>query len=119
MPEPSEVRWWANQDSNLGPTGYEPVALPTELLARCSEAQFHYPAISGGVNRFLLCADPTQRREISTMPPSTQPQPANCGQPTGSPSTSTDKTRADTGMMAVNTPAVDAGTFVIPANQNR
>ena len=21
------VRWWAHQDSNLGPTGYEPVAL--------------------------------------------------------------------------------------------
>jgi hypothetical protein len=20
--------WWAHQDSNLGPTGYEPVALP-------------------------------------------------------------------------------------------
>src|SRR3989338_7493792 len=25
--------WWAHQDSNLGPTGYEPVALPTELWA--------------------------------------------------------------------------------------
>ena len=23
--------WWAHQDSNLGPAGYEPVALPTEL----------------------------------------------------------------------------------------
>lgn len=25
--------WWANQGSNLGPSGYEPGALPTELLA--------------------------------------------------------------------------------------
>jgi hypothetical protein len=24
-------KWWAYQDSNLGPTGYEPVALPAEL----------------------------------------------------------------------------------------
>ena len=29
----SREDWWASQDSNLGPTGYEPVALPTELLA--------------------------------------------------------------------------------------
>jgi hypothetical protein len=27
------IRKWAHQDSNLGPTGYEPVALPTELWA--------------------------------------------------------------------------------------
>ena len=25
------LNWWAHQDSNLGPSGYEPVALPTEL----------------------------------------------------------------------------------------
>ena len=25
--------WWAHQDSNLGPTGYEPVALTAELWA--------------------------------------------------------------------------------------
>ena len=25
--------WWAQQDSNLGPAGYEPEALPTELSA--------------------------------------------------------------------------------------
>ena len=25
--------WWAHLDSNQGPTGYEPVALPTELWA--------------------------------------------------------------------------------------
>ena len=25
------VVWWAHQDSNLGPAGYEPEALPTEL----------------------------------------------------------------------------------------
>ena len=29
--EPSA--WWARQDSNLGPTGYEPAALTTELRA--------------------------------------------------------------------------------------
>ena len=28
------IDYWAHQDSNLGPTGYEPVALPTELWAR-------------------------------------------------------------------------------------
>ena len=25
------IRWWAFRDSNPGPTGYEPAALPTEL----------------------------------------------------------------------------------------
>jgi hypothetical protein len=25
------ILWWAHQDSNLGPTGYEPVALTAEL----------------------------------------------------------------------------------------
>jgi hypothetical protein len=28
---------WAHQDSNLGPTGYEPVALPTELWAHSAD----------------------------------------------------------------------------------
>ena len=28
------IRKWAHQGSNLGPTGYEPVALPAELWAR-------------------------------------------------------------------------------------
>lgn len=27
------VEWWAPQDSNLGPTGYEPAALTAELGA--------------------------------------------------------------------------------------
>ncbi len=27
------VLWWAHQGSNLGPSGYEPVALPIELWA--------------------------------------------------------------------------------------
>ena len=27
------LKRWAHQESNLGPTGYEPVALPTELWA--------------------------------------------------------------------------------------
>lgn len=26
--------WWVHQGSNLGPTGYEPVALTTELWTR-------------------------------------------------------------------------------------
>jgi hypothetical protein len=30
--------WWAHQDSNLGPTGYEPVALTTELWALVGRA---------------------------------------------------------------------------------
>ena len=25
------IKWWTVRDSNPGPTGYEPVALPTEL----------------------------------------------------------------------------------------
>ena len=28
-----QIGWWAHQGSNLGPTGYEPVALPAELWA--------------------------------------------------------------------------------------
>jgi hypothetical protein len=28
------VNWWAHLASNQGPSGYEPVALPTELWAR-------------------------------------------------------------------------------------
>ena len=31
----SLVKWWAHLGSNQGPTGYEPVALPAELWARC------------------------------------------------------------------------------------
>lgn len=57
--------------------------------------------------------------EIRTIPPRTQTQPISCAQPTGSPRISTDRTRAETGMTAVNMPAVEAGTLVIPANQNR
>ena len=33
MPLRRIVFEWAHQDSNLGPTGYEPVALPAELWA--------------------------------------------------------------------------------------
>ena len=28
------VSWWVHQDSNLGPAGYEPVALTAELWTR-------------------------------------------------------------------------------------
>ena len=31
---PGDLAWWAFRDSNPGPTGYEPVALPTELKAQ-------------------------------------------------------------------------------------
>ena len=31
---------WAHQGSNLGPTGYEPVALPTELWALRTHQNF-------------------------------------------------------------------------------
>ena len=30
------LTWWTVRDSNPGPTGYEPVALPTELTVRNS-----------------------------------------------------------------------------------
>ena len=32
-PLPRGSEWWAHQDSNLGPSGYEPPALTTELWA--------------------------------------------------------------------------------------
>ena len=35
---PNSSVWWAHQDSNLGPSGYEPVALTTELWARRARA---------------------------------------------------------------------------------
>ena len=42
--------WWANQDSNLGPSGYEPEALPTELLARTMFEQGNIAPADGPVN---------------------------------------------------------------------
>ncbi len=42
---------WAHQDSNLGPTGYEPVALPTELWARGKQ-----PGTPSGVPGCQQCA---------------------------------------------------------------
>ena len=53
------------------------------------------------------------------VPPSTHAQPVSCCQPMDSPSTRADRTSAETGMTAVNTPAVDGGTPVMPANQKR
>ncbi len=32
---------WAHQDSNLGPTGYEPVALPAELWAHSTDTYIY------------------------------------------------------------------------------
>ena len=41
LPTPTTIaefpRWWDFKDSNLGPTGYEPVALPTELKSHLAE----------------------------------------------------------------------------------
>jgi hypothetical protein len=36
--------WWAREDSNLQPSGYEPLALTIELRARAT----HAPARPGG-----------------------------------------------------------------------
>ncbi len=33
--------WWAHLGSNQGPTGYEPVALPTELWAPIGNLQLN------------------------------------------------------------------------------
>ncbi len=33
IPHNRTFNWWAHLGSNQGPTGYEPVALPTELWA--------------------------------------------------------------------------------------
>ena len=45
--------WWAHLGSNQGPTGYEPVALPTELWAlQMQAAQRHLSALVGMAPRF-------------------------------------------------------------------
>ena len=43
------VCWWVHQDSNLGPAGYEPVALTAELWARrvCRGGRDGRPATLG------------------------------------------------------------------------
>jgi hypothetical protein len=33
------ISWWAREDSNLQPSGYEPLALTIELRARAGRAQ--------------------------------------------------------------------------------
>jgi hypothetical protein len=35
--------WWALQDSNLGPAGYEPAALTAELRAQLIITRYHFP----------------------------------------------------------------------------
>src|SRR5712691_7533725 len=47
--------WWARQDSNLGPTDYEPAALTAELRARetlggnpLRECRSEFPVLSSG-----------------------------------------------------------------------
>ena len=39
-----KMGWWAREDSNLQPSGYEPLALTIELRARANRA----PARPGG-----------------------------------------------------------------------
>jgi hypothetical protein len=43
--------WWANQDLNLGPSGYEPVALPTELLAQKNMKRIYLILLQVAVNK--------------------------------------------------------------------
>jgi hypothetical protein len=49
------VDWWAHQDLNLGPLGYEPIALTTELWALRPLNYFNKPtiAIKNSVNSGL------------------------------------------------------------------
>ena len=41
------LNWWTVRDSNPGPTGYEPVALPTELTVLIVAAATNVAAVSG------------------------------------------------------------------------
>ena len=52
------VLWWAHLGSNQGPTGYEPVALPTELWALQAQAAFSgiFPPFRSGA---LVLRQPT------------------------------------------------------------
>ena len=44
LPIPPRPQWWALQDSNLRPIGYEPTALPTKLRAlMASQKRFELP----------------------------------------------------------------------------
>ena len=40
-------KWWAHKDLNLGPTGYEPVALTTELWAHGQRINIKYEWVKG------------------------------------------------------------------------
>ncbi len=53
--------WWARQDSNLEPDGYEPSALTIELRAR---AVFSYQMFGGGTASTTILWQAFCRREI-------------------------------------------------------
>ena len=41
------VSWWVHQDSNLGPAGYEPVALTAELWTRTGDSSKRKGGVDG------------------------------------------------------------------------
>src|SRR3954451_6816318 len=49
------VAWWVHQDSNLGPAGYEPVALTAELWTRTGDSSKRIGAVDGKLNRGVGC----------------------------------------------------------------
>lgn len=53
MGYPGGVEWWAHQDLNLGPLGYEPIALTAELWARLKKQTLARKAIG----KKTLCED--------------------------------------------------------------
>jgi hypothetical protein len=57
--------WWVHQDSNLGPAGYEPVALTAELWTRSERA-----ILTDGANgeRFAASGEPDVRFSCSPQP---------------------------------------------------
>ena len=55
--------WWAHQGSNLGPTGYEPVALPAELWALVSNFTFKKERLFNSYMSLTYPADYCQELE--------------------------------------------------------
>ncbi len=56
--------WWANQDLNLGPSGYEPVALPTELLALIIIKKIYISVLMPGVNTLIIIRYKTRQSKV-------------------------------------------------------
>lgn len=52
----SRIDWWIIQGSNLERTGYEPAALPVELMIRIKkqgQPQYGYPCRYASTNTYL------------------------------------------------------------------